>query len=158
MNLNKQGDYKNAEVAKRMNDQIDKLTELVNDLLDVTKIQKGQIQLNESDFDFDQLVEDIVVEQQMTARHKIIFNKSKIGKVTADRHRISQVMSNLISNAIKYSPDADEVIVSTQVKDDMIKFSVKDFGIGIPEDKQHKVFEQYYRVSGTKEHTFPVWD
>jgi two-component system CheB/CheR fusion protein len=155
MNLNKQGDYKNAEVAKRMNDQIDKLTELVNDLLDVTKIQKGQIQLNESDFDFDQLVEDIVVEQQMTARHKIIFNKSKIGKVTADRHRISQVMSNLISNAIKYSPDADEVVVSTQMKDDMINFSVKDFGIGIPEDKQHKVFEQYYRVSGTKEHTFP---
>ncbi|WP_336731972.1 PAS domain-containing sensor histidine kinase [Chryseobacterium sp. VD8] len=155
MNLNKQGDYKNAEVAKRMNDQIEKLTELVNDLLDVTKIQKGQIQLNESDFDFDQLVEDIVVEQQMTARHKIIFKKSNIGKVTADRHRISQVMSNLISNAIKYSPDADEVIVSTQVKDNMIKFSVKDFGIGIPEDKQHKVFEQYYRVSGTKEHTFP---
>lgn len=155
MNLNKKGDYKNAEVAKRMNDQIDKLTELVNDLLDVTKIQKGQIQLNESDFDFDQLVEDVIVEQQMTARHKILFNKSEIGKVTADRHRISQVMSNLISNAIKYSPDADEVIVSTQMKDNMIKFSVKDFGIGIPEDKQHKVFEQYYRVSGTKEHTFP---
>ncbi len=154
-NLSKQGDLKNAEVAKRMNSQIDTLTELVNDLLDVTKIQNGKIQLNESEFDFDQLAEEVITEQQMTARHKIIFYKSEIGKVTADRHRISQVMSNLISNAIKYSPDADEIIVSTELKDDMIKFRVKDFGIGIPQDKQQKVFEQYYRVSGTKEHTFP---
>ncbi|WP_027379247.1 PAS domain-containing sensor histidine kinase [Chryseobacterium daeguense] len=155
MNLQKQGDLKNAEVAKRMNGQIDKLTELVNDLLDVTKIQNGKIQLNESEFDFDQLVDEVIAEQQMTARHKILFNKKQIGRVTADRHRISQVMSNLISNAIKYSPDADEVHVSTAVENNMITFCVKDFGIGIPEDKQSKVFEQYYRVSGTKEHTFP---
>uniref|UniRef100_A0AAU6WS11 histidine kinase n=2 Tax=Chryseobacterium TaxID=59732 RepID=A0AAU6WS11_9FLAO len=154
-NLSKQGDLKNAEVAKRMNSQIDKLTELVNDLLDVTKIQNGKIQLNESEFDFDQLAEDVIVEQQMTARHKIIFHNNEIGNVTADRHRISQVMSNLISNAIKYSPDADEIIVSTEISGNMVKFSVKDFGIGIPEDKRQKVFEQYYRVSGTKEHTFP---
>lgn len=154
-NLNKQQDLKNAGVARRMNDQIDKLTELVNDLLDVTKIQNGKIQLNESEFDFDLLVEEVITEQQMTARHRILFNKHQIGKVIADRHRISQVMSNLISNAIKYSPDADEIIVSTELKDNTIKFSVKDFGIGIPQDKQHKVFEQYYRVSGTKEHTFP---
>lgn len=154
-NLSKQGDLKNAEVAKRMNSQIDTLTELVNDLLDVTKIHNGKIQLNESEFDFDQLAEEVIVEQQMTARHKIIFYKSEIGKVTADRHRISQVMSNLISNAIKYSPDADEIIVSTELKNNMIKFGVRDFGIGIPQDKQQKVFEQYYRVNGTKEHTFP---
>lgn len=155
LNLNKQGDSKNAEVAKRMNYQIDKLTELINDLLDVTKIQNGKIQLNESDFDFDQLVEEVVAEQQMTARHKILFNKHHIGNITADRHRISQVISNLISNAIKYSPDADEILISTELIDNTIKFSVKDFGIGIPSDKQLKVFEQYYRVSGTKEHTFP---
>ena len=64
-------------------------------------------------------------------------------------------MSNLISNAIKYSPDADEVLVSAKEENDTISFSVKDFGIGIPSDKQTKVFEQYYRVSGSKEHTFP---
>lgn len=154
-NLNKQNDTKNADVARRMNLQIDKLTELVNDLLDVTKIQNGKIQLNESEFDFDQVVEEVIAEQQMTARHRILFNKHKIGNITADRHRISQVMSNLISNAVKYSPDADEIVVSTELYDNIIKFCVKDFGIGIPEDKQQKVFEQYYRVSGTKEHTFP---
>jgi len=154
-NLNKQSDTRNAEVARRMNHQIDKLTDLVNDLLDVTKIQKGKIQLNESEFDFDQLVDEIIAEQQMTARHRILFNHYKIGNVTADRHRISQVMSNLISNAIKYSPDADKIEVSTDLQDNTIKFSVKDFGIGIPENKLQKVFEQYYRVNETKEHTFP---
>ncbi|WP_300352769.1 PAS domain-containing protein [Chryseobacterium sp.] len=152
-NLVRQNDLKNAQVARRMDDQIDLLTNLISDLLDVTKIQNGKIQLNESEFDFDQLAEEIVVEQQMTARHKITFHHSEVGNVFADRHRISQVMSNLISNAVKYSPDADEVIVSTQLIGNNVKFCVRDFGIGIPEDKQNKVFEQYYRVSSSKEHT-----
>lgn len=154
-NLVLKNDLKNAQVARKMDGQIDLLTGLISDLLDVTKIQNGKIQLNESDFNFDQLAEEIVAEQQMTSRHKIIFHHNHVGDVYADRHRISQVMSNLISNAIKYSPDADEVIVSTQLTEDTIKFCVKDFGIGIPEDKQSKVFEQYYRVSGSKEYTFP---
>lgn len=154
-NLVKKDDLKNAEVARKMDSQIDLLTVLISDLLDVTKIQNGQIQLNESEFDFDQLTEEIIAEQQMTSRHKIILHPSTIGNVYADRHRISQVMSNLISNAIKYSPDADQVIVSTELKDNKVIFSVKDFGIGIPSDKHKKVFEQYYRVSGSKEHTFP---
>nr|WP_314494127.1 ATP-binding protein [uncultured Chryseobacterium sp.] len=154
-NLIRQDDRKNAEVARKMDGQIDLLTDLISDLLDVTKIQNGKIQLNESEFDFDELAGETVAEQQMTSRHKIIFNPSGIGTVFADRHRIAQVMSNLISNAIKYSPDADQVIVSTELNDNTITFSVKDFGIGIPADKHKKVFEQYYRVSGSKEHTFP---
>jgi len=154
-NLIKQDDLKNAQVARKMDGQIDLLTILISDLLDVTKIQNGKIQLNESEFDFDKLAEEIISEQQMTSRHKIILNQSHVGMVYADRHRISQVMSNLISNATKYSPDADQVIVSTKLLDNMVTFSVKDFGIGIPSDKQAKVFEQYYRVSGSKEHTFP---
>ncbi|MCU7613020.1 PAS domain-containing protein [Chryseobacterium sp. GMJ5] len=155
-NLARKNDIKNADVARKMDSQIDHLTGLISDLLDVTKIQNGKIQLNESYFDFDQLTEEVIAEQQMSSRHKIMLKKSIIGEVYADRHRISQVMSNLISNAIKYSPDACEVHVSALLEDNnRITFSVRDFGIGIPEDKQAKVFEQYYRVSGSKEHTFP---
>ncbi len=154
-NLQKSGDYKNADVVKRMDGQIDRLTELINELLDVTKIQKGQIQLNESYFDFDQLVDEVVEEQQMTSRHKMVVSKLKVGEVFADRHRISQVMANLISNAIKYSPDADEVHISSSLEGDRAKFCVRDFGIGIPADKQSKVFDQYYRISESRAHTFP---
>lgn len=155
-NLRKQDDHKNADVARKMDDQINKLTGLVNDLLDVTKIQNGKILLNKADFDFDELVTEIIDEQQMDTNHKIKLTAEAIGIIYADRHRISQVMSNLISNAIKYSPASDSIEVSTsKTKDNHVLFAVKDFGIGIPEDKKDKVFEQYYRVSGSKEHTFP---
>lgn len=154
-NLEKAGDPKNANVARRMDYQIDLLTGLINELLDVTKIQKGQMQLNESLFDFDKLVDEVVEEQQMTSRHKLFVSRSvAIGDVFADRHRISQVIANLISNAIKYSPDADEVHISTSLHGDRAQFNVKDFGISIPKDKQSKVFEQYYRISGSKDYTF----
>lgn len=155
-NLEKAGDPKNAEVAGRMDYQIDLLTGLINELLDVTKIQKGQIQLNETLFDFDKLVDEVVEEQQMTARHRLFVSRTnKIGEVFADRHRISQVMANLISNAIKYSPEADEVHISTGLDGSEARFNVKDFGIGIPEDQQSKVFDQYYRISASRDYTFP---
>ncbi len=154
-NLRQLSDDKNADVARKMDDQINKLTSLVNDLLDVTKIQNGKILLNKTDFDFDELVQEIITEQQMSTSHRIFHHPQEIGMIHGDRHRIAQVMSNLIGNAIKYSPDSDRIQTSTKLTDDGVLFSVRDYGIGIPEDKTEKVFEQYYRVSGSKEHTFP---
>ncbi|GGG65867.1 hypothetical protein GCM10007332_30610 [Epilithonimonas arachidiradicis] len=155
-NLRKQDDQKNADVAMKMDDQINKLTGLVNDLLDVTKIQNGKILLNKSNFNFDELVAEIITEQQMSTSHRIYLDSENIGDIYGDRHRISQVMSNLISNAIKYSPDSDKIQITTKLTEEgCVQFSVRDYGIGIPEDKKNKVFEQYYRVSGSKEHTFP---
>ncbi|WP_312765505.1 ATP-binding protein [Epilithonimonas sp.] len=155
-NLRRQDDNKNADVAMKMDEQINKLTSLVNDLLDVTKIQNGKILLNRSEFDFDELVNEVVEEQQMSTRHRIYVEAESIGTITGDKNRISQVMTNLISNAIKYSPDSDKIRITTKLTDEgCVHFSVKDYGIGIPEDKQSKVFEQYYRVSGSKEYTFP---
>lgn len=155
-NLRKKEDDKNADVAKKMDDQINKLTGLVNDLLDVTKIQNGKILLNKSDFNFDELVNEIITEQQMSTSHRIYLESETIGQIYGDRHRIAQVMSNLIGNAIKYSPDSDKILINTKLtENNTVLFSVKDYGIGIPEDKKDKVFEQYYRVSGSMEHTFP---
>lgn len=155
-NLRKTDDNKNADVTKKMDDQINKLTGLVNDLLDVTKIQNGKILLNKSDFNFDELVNEIITEQQMSTSHRIFVEASEIGEIYGDRHRISQVMSNLIGNAIKYSPDSDQIEITTKLtENDSVLFSVKDYGIGIPQDKKDRVFEQYYRVSGSMEHTFP---
>lgn len=154
--LKKNEDHSNAEVAHKMDEQINKLNSLINDLLDVTKIQNGKIMLNDSEFNFDDLVSEIVEEQQMSTNHKIEVDSHLIGMISGDRHRISQVMSNLINNAIKYSPNSDKISITSRLTDDNnILFSVKDYGIGIPEDKKDKVFEQYYRVSGSKEHTFP---
>lgn len=155
-NLRKKEDNSNAMVALKMDEQINKLNNLINDLLDVTKIQNGKILLNHSEFDFDALVHEVVTEQQMSTKQKIDLNTENIGTVSGDRNRIYQVMSNLINNAIKYSPESDKILITTKLKENKtVIFSVKDYGIGIPENKTDRVFEQYYRVSGSKEHTFP---
>ncbi|MBV2166150.1 MAG: PAS domain-containing sensor histidine kinase [Kaistella sp.] len=153
--LKKTGDEKNAEFAKKMDLQVVKLTSLIGDLLDVTKINSGKIHLNESDFDFEKLVLETAEELQMSTLHKIKLNTENVGTVFADRERISQVITNLISNAIKYSPDAVEILIDIKNDGNFAIFTVKDFGIGMPEDKKGKVFEQYYRVSGDEQNTFP---
>lgn len=153
--LKKSGDEKNAEFAHKMDLQVVKLTSLITDLLDVTKINAGKIHLNQGEFNFNQVMLETVEEQQMSTSHKIEIHAQSEGMVFADKERIAQVMSNLISNAIKYSPDADRIVVKTERKDNDLVFSVEDFGIGMPEEKIHKVFEQYYRVSGEAENTYP---
>lgn len=153
--LSKNGEAKHAELARKMDMQVVKLTSLIADLLDVTKIHAGKIHLKEANFEFKSVVEETVEEQQMSTSHQIEFEPESGGMVFADKERISQVMINLISNAIKYSPKAARVIVKTQqVKNDLV-FSVTDFGIGLPPEMMHKVFEQYYRVSAPDENTFP---
>jgi len=153
--LRKTGDDKNAEFAKKMDVQIVKLTSLIGDLLDVTKINSGKIYLNEDVFDFEKLVVEVVEDQQMSTAYKIELHSKPVGMVFADRDRIAQVITNLISNAIKYSPKADRIVVTLTDTENYVELSVQDFGIGMAADKKDKVFEQYYRVSGDEQSTFP---
>jgi len=150
------GDFKNADLLGKMNKQVDRLTNLFSDLLDVTKINSGRLQFNNAEFDFNEMVEEVIEDVQRTSFRHIIkkelsFNKTIFG----DRDRICQVVTNLLTNAIKYSPDANEVVIYTKDEQDTVKVCVQDFGIGISPDLQDHVFEQFYRVSGNKEHTFP---
>lgn len=139
-----------------MDAQVNKLTNLIGDLLDVTKIQSGRMQFHEAYFDLNELIEEVVEEIQRTSeKHKIIKNLVKVENFCGDRERIGQVLTNLITNAIKYSPHADKVIVSTGVKKGNVTLCVEDFGVGIPKDKLERVFEQFFRVSGPKQDTFP---
>ena len=149
------GDHKNASLATKVDEQINKLNSLVADLLDVTKIHNGKLQLNESHFDFDSLVQNVVADIQISTGHHIITTFSARQSVTADRNRIEQVIINLLNNAIKYSPKADKVLVTTTATQDTVLLTVQDFGIGMEKHQTEKVFEQFYRVSGTQQHTFP---
>ena len=150
------GDLENSKLAHKMDKQVNRLTSLIGDLLDVTKINSGRMQFNEEVFDFDQMVEDVIDDfRQTTPKHQIKKELSFKRVFKGDRDRIWQVVTNLISNAVKYSPEADRIILSTEYKDDAVVFCVQDFGIGIKSEKQDRVFEQFYRVSGSREHTFP---
>ncbi len=154
--LLKKGEEKEAGMIGKMDAQINRLTSLIGDLLDVTKINSGKLQFNDRDFDFNELVNETVEDlQRTTEQHELIENLLDIGIIYGDRERIGQVITNLISNAIKYSPQASQIIIHSELRDDEVILCVEDFGVGIPEDKLNHVFEQFYRVSGNMQHTFP---
>ena len=154
--LLKKGDVTEALMMNRMDAQIIRLTSLIGDLLDVTKINSGKLQFNDREFEFNPMVKELIEDlQRTTDQHTLVEDFGETGFVFGDKERISQVITNLISNAIKYSPASGKIIISTALQKNEVTLCVQDFGIGIPEDKLCKVFEQFYRVSGDMQHTFP---
>ena len=152
----KEGNTKKAGMIQKMDAQLNRLTSLISDLLDVTKINSGRLQMNNTEFLFEEMVSEVIDDlQRTTNRHKIEKHFSGKSIVTADRDRLIQVLTNLISNAIKYSPHTETIIVHIKHADNEIEVCVQDFGIGISAEKQGHVFEQFYRVSGDMQHTFP---
>jgi PAS domain S-box-containing protein len=152
----REGDEKKTSMLVKMNNQVDRLTSLIGDLLDVTKIQSGRLQFNDDYFDFNQLIIELTEDlQRTTTKHNIIIKLCDAATVYADKDRIGQVLTNLITNAIKYSPNSEDIIVTNAIKGNEVEVCVQDFGIGISKSKKDKVFEQFYRVSGDKQHTFP---
>ncbi len=139
-----------------MDGQINRLTSLIGDLLDVTKINSGKLQFNDREFEFIPMVRELIEDlQRTTDKHTLVEKHEGDGVVFGDKERIGQVISNLITNAVKYSPNSEKIIIHTSLKDNEITLCVTDFGIGISQDKLDKVFEQFYRVSGNMQHTFP---
>ena len=155
--LIKKGDIKEAEMVARMDKQLNRLTALIADLLDVTKINSGRMQFNNCEFDFNKLVKELIEDlQPTTERHKLIEELTPMEHIFGDKERIGQVITNLITNAIKYSPHGDKIIIRSSVLDNELTFCVEDFGIGIKKSHLTRVFEQFYRVSGDNaQHTFP---
>lgn len=151
-----EGDEKKANMVHKMDLQLNRLTGLIGDLLDVTKIQAGKMTLNITTFDFDSLTKDVVEEMQhTTSKHKLHTSLNSYVKLETDRERIGQVITNFLSNAIKYADNADRVDIKSEVIGNEVILSVKDYGIGISEELQKFVFDQFYRVSGQQQHTYP---
>ena len=145
-----------VDLLSRMDKQVDKLTKLIVELLDATKIENGQLKFSKEDFDFNALVLETAEEMQRTTqKHTIKVELAPTKIICGDKDRIGQVIINLVSNAIKYSPNANEILITSSIENNSIKLCVRDFGIGIPEEKQANVFDRFFRVSGDKQDTFP---
>jgi len=136
--------------AADINKDADRLNRMINDMLDLDRIEAGRLTMHPQDVDLTGLLEDAVDRARaMSARHFIVCSFDGRPSVQCDPDRIAQVVSNLLSNAIKYSPDGGEIVVTSVVNDGQIDISIRDHGIGIaPEFKQH-LFTRYERYEKT---------
>lgn len=148
-------DPQHKKMLERMDMQINKLTSLINDLLDTSKLEKGQLVYHKETFVLNDLVKEIIDDVTITSTHEVVFHSRSNSSVYADRDRIGQVISNFLTNAIKYAPDSREIIVSLKDVDHKVICSVTDYGNGIDPSEQRKIFERFYRISGNNLHTFP---
>jgi PAS domain S-box-containing protein len=156
MKFQKENNEFAADLLSKMDKQVDKLTKLIVELLDATKIENGQLQFSKEDFDGNDLINEIVEEMQRSSiSHKIKVELCDTKIITGDRERIGQVITNLISNAIKYSPEASEILISCVNKNNKIKICVQDQGIGIPASKLDHIFDRFFRVIGDNRETYP---
>ena len=154
--LEQSGDEQTLAIQRKMSKQVNKLTTLIADLLDNIRVEKGKLIFTETRFDFNGLVKEIVDDmQKINPGFKITYHPGKEVKLFGDTDKIGQVINNLITNAIKYAPRTDEIILDMKVEKEGVQLSVQDFGIGIPAEDQPHIFEQFYRVNGDSQSTFP---
>ncbi|SDM49081.1 hybrid sensor histidine kinase/response regulator [Pedobacter antarcticus] len=133
--------------------QLDKLNELIADLLDISKIESGKLKFNKKYFNLNDLLDSIIeVMHQSSPDFKIIKNGHLDREIFADEMRIEQVIVNFLTNAIKYAPGTSEVHLNVEAQEDTLRIAVRDFGIGIDADQQRSVFEKFYRVEETAIH------
>jgi PAS domain S-box-containing protein len=127
--------------------QVRKMTGMINGFLNVSRLESGQISINKTTFNLRELFAEAAAEADpMHTTHTINFSCEASTPLTADRDKISQVINNLISNAVKYSKPGSIVAVTCSTDERQTTIAVSDQGIGIQTDDLQHVFERYYRV------------
>ncbi|MCY0977680.1 PAS domain-containing protein [Chryseobacterium wangxinyae] len=150
--LQRSHDKFSSEIRTKLLDQsiksLDKLSHLLTDLLDTTRIEQGQLKLVKRPLIIAELFEDCRSSVIQNTTQQIIFEGDTSQTLEADHQQIGQVMVNFITNAIKYAPESDKIIIKAdRVSDHEIKISVIDHGPGIPQEKVQHLFERYYRTN-----------
>ena len=142
-------DYAVTSLGKA-NNQVKKMTTLINGFLNASSFEAGKIYLNEETFVLSDLITEIVEEITLTnSSHHITLLPGCTLPIKADRDKIGQVIHNFLSNAVKYSPSGGNIELQCNEAGGMIEVSVKDDGIGIKIQDQEKLFDRYYRVENS---------
>ncbi len=152
----RQGDEALVRSFAKMDAQITKLTLLIEDLLDVSKLELGKVAFRHEKFDLNEVIVETVEHVQSISTRHIIRVEGQISQpLWGDKERIGQVLNNLLINAIKYSPEADTILIRVVPEQEMASVSVQDFGIGIAKEHQQHIFDRFYRVNDPEERTYP---
>ncbi len=129
---------------------VERLTTLVNDLLDISRIESGRVAISPQVVHVGNIVEQVVMTMQARAIDQGLILRAELPEtlpeIVADPDRVTQILTNLVGNACNYTPDGGKVTVSACVHDDQIQISVCDTGIGISKEDQAKIFERFFRA------------
>jgi signal transduction histidine kinase len=131
-----------------------RLNQLVEDILNVSQMEVGSARLDVGEVPMDDMLRKVVQDMQGNADGKqidlVLSLPAKLPKVRGDRDRLAVVLTNLIGNAIKYTPQAGRVDVSCSAENERVRITVTDTGIGIAPEAQEKIFEKFYRVDDSR--------
>ncbi|WP_299978124.1 response regulator [Desulfobacula sp.] len=145
---------KQKEILQKSSNRVKSLTALSTELLDISKIESGLINQEREELDLIELIKDQVVLYRDQANsksiHLIIKKTRKEIRMMGNRTNIEEVISNLISNAIRYSPDGGKITVLADEKSDCAKIMVSDTGFGIPQKELEHIFDKFFRVKNEK--------
>lgn len=133
-------------LIEQSNKSMDKISELVEELLNVTRINEGKVILNKKKFNLADMVDECCSHVLQLGTHELVVEGETNLDITADENRIQQVVTNFINNAIKYAPQSRQIFLKIEHRDQAVRVSVRDTGPGIPADKLPHLFERYYRV------------
>jgi signal transduction histidine kinase len=124
--------------------------------VDVSKIQAGQLDYAIEPIDIDALIHAVAdMMQQISTTHSITIHGASHTHIVGDSDRLEQVFTNLINNAVKYSPQSKHVDISITASQNTVTVSIRDYGIGIPQEHQQKIFDRFYRVSDVHNNPIP---
>ncbi|WP_244228878.1 sensor histidine kinase, partial [Mucilaginibacter endophyticus] len=132
---------------EKVNFQLRKMIGMINSFLNVSRLESGKLYIEKTDFKLSELIKEEIDEAKLTTgTHTITLVKSPEMVINADRARLGSVISNFLSNAIKYSPDGKTIVVGFEPRGTEVMVYVKDEGMGVRAADLDKIFGQYYRV------------
>jgi PAS domain S-box-containing protein len=128
------------------------LLDLINDVLDLSKVEAGRLRMHREAFDLAANIEEAVASIRPSAAAKSIRIEADLRAITAifaDRLRFKQILYNLLSNAVKFTPERGRIRVESRARGELVEISITDSGIGIPKEQQEAIFDKFYQVGAT---------
>lgn len=142
-----QQDGFSENMLTRAESQTNKMTKMIHDFLNLSRLEEGKMSLNLSRFSLPELMEEIVLEGcALAPAHLIEYDRCADVELKADRDKISQVMTNILGNAVKYSEPGTTIEITCKVINDTVAIAFADQGVGIAATDQKRLFDRFYRV------------
>jgi PAS domain S-box-containing protein len=140
---------KRAKHIDRIKTSVKNLTAILDDFLSLEKLEHGKVEVHSIEFHLKDFIQDVIDEMDGMLKkknQKVIFSYKGENEICQDKKILRNVLLNILSNAVKYSPEEKEIYVTAEVVNDIVKISVKDEGIGIPAEAQKDLFGKFFRA------------